>query len=184
MPIPLLPETAAQLAPSDPSLADPSLPLSKLTSSDASSAQSNSATDSSPHPFDPLSESEIEAAVAVVREHPKCHAQTHQVHFNAVSLWEPRKTEMLAWLANPQRVTRPRRVADVVVGIQSGEQKVLVDALIDLEEGRVVGWEESREGVQPIVCYPVFLFFPPGGGRGRSFVHLRMLELRSRRGGL
>lgn len=158
MPIPLLPENATQLAPSDHSLADPTLPLSKLTSAHVSSAQPSSSTDSSPYPFDPLIESEIEAAVAVVRKHPKCHESTHQLNFNAVTLWEPRKGEMLAWLADPQRATRPRRVADVVVVVQSGERRVLVDALVDLEEGRVVGWEESREGVQPLVCCCVFSF--------------------------
>lgn len=152
MPIVLLPETPPQPAPSDPSLADHTLPPSKLSSSDVSSAQTNSSTDSSPYPFDPLSESEIEAAVAVVRKHPQCQESNHQVDFNAVTLWEPRKAEMLAWLADPQHSARPRRVADVVFMVWTAERRVLVDASVDLEEGKVVSWEENREGVQPLVC--------------------------------
>lgn len=161
MPIPLLPETAPQQAPFIPSLEDSTLPPSKLASSDVTSAQSNSSTESSPYPFDPLSESEIEAAVGVVRKHPKCHGLTARINFNAVTLWEPRKAEMLAWLADPQHSPRPRRVADVVIMIQGEERTVLVDALVDLEEGGVVGWEENREGVQPLVClcgFPLFLW--------------------------
>ena len=153
MPIPLLPETAPQQAPSDPNLADPTLPAAKLSSSDVSSAQLNSSVDSSPYPFDPLSDFEIEAAVAVVRKHPRCRDSTGQINFNAVTLWEPRKAEMLAWLADPQHSARPRRVADVVLMIQGGERTVLVDALVDLEQGRVVGWEDNGEGVQPLVCF-------------------------------
>lgn len=151
MPIPLLPEVAPQQAPSDPSLEDPPLSSSKLASSNVTSAQPNSSTDSFPHPFDPLSASEIEAAVAIVRKHPRCHDSTGQVNFNAVTLWEPRKADMVAWLADPQNSARPRRVADVVLMIQGGERTVLVDALVDLEEGRVVGWEDNTEGVQPLV---------------------------------
>lgn len=151
MPIPLLPENEPQLAPSDPSLTDPAPSLSKLNSSDGS-AQPESSTDTLPHPFDPLSASEIEAAVAIVRKHPKCH-ESKQVNFNTVTLWEPRKVEMFAWLADPQHNARPQRVADVVIGVHSGERRVLVDALVDLEKAKVVSWEESKEGVQPIVCY-------------------------------
>lgn len=183
MPIPLLPDIAAQLASSDPSSVDPTLPLSKLTSSDVSSVQPNSFIDSRPYPFDPLSESEIEAVVGVIRKHPKCQETNHQVKFNAVTLWEPRKVEMLAWLADPQHAARPRRVADVVIKIQNGERTVLVDALVDLEEGRVVDWQESKEGVQPLVCcvFSSLLFCPYSLRKGseRSVVYLAMSWLRS-----
>lgn len=115
----------------------------------------SSSSSSPPHPFDPLSASEIEKAVSVIRKHPKCCDPENQITFNAVTLWEPRKSEMLAWLADPRHGTRPRRVADVVLGIKNAERgktRVIVDGLVDLDEERVVEWEEGGEGVQPLVC--------------------------------
>jgi hypothetical protein len=52
-------------------------------------------------------------------------------------------------------------VADVVLGIKSGdgERRRVVDGLVDLEGGRVVGWEEGGEGVQPLVCFFLIFFF-------------------------
>ena len=50
---------------------------------------------SPPHPFDPLSSLEIETAVSLIR------AEYGSLFYNAVTLFEPRKAEMLAWLANP-----------------------------------------------------------------------------------
>ncbi|KAK4623093.1 Copper amine oxidase 1 [Fulvia fulva] len=93
------------------------------------------------HPLDPLSTDEIAKAVAVVkREYP-------QVHFNAVTLWEPRKADMQKWLASPETVPRPHRVADVVA-IGSGSK--VFDGLVDLNEGRIIKWELT-EGVQPLI---------------------------------
>ncbi|KAF1351668.1 hypothetical protein EJ07DRAFT_137182 [Lizonia empirigonia] len=94
-----------------------------------------------PHPFDPLSEAEIEAAVALVR---RDHAD---VFFNAVTLWEPRKAEMMAWLSAPNVAPRPHRVADVVC---IGRGSKVFDARVDLTEQQVVSWELT-EGVQPLI---------------------------------
>jgi primary-amine oxidase len=94
-----------------------------------------------PHPFDPLSESEIERAVAVVR---KEHAN---LFYNAVTLWGPRKAEMMVWLATPESTARPHRVADVVA---IGKGSKVYDGLVDLNEGKIVQWELT-EGVQPLV---------------------------------
>ncbi|KAG8532280.1 uncharacterized protein KY384_003921 [Bacidia gigantensis] len=66
-----------------------------------------------PHPFDPLSAAEIEHAVAVINEK---HAP---LAYNAVTLLEPRKREMMAWLVDSGE--RPHRVADVVA-IKKGER--------------------------------------------------------------
>ena len=95
-----------------------------------------------PHPFDPLSAAEIEKAVAIIN---KVHAP---LFYNAVTIHEPRKAEMLAWLADPERVKRPSRVADVVAIRKGG---TVYDGLVDLDEGRILSWE-STDGVQPLVC--------------------------------
>jgi primary-amine oxidase len=85
-----------------------------------------------PHPFDPLSELEIEAAVALVRkEHP-------EVFFNAVTLWEPRKMEMMAWVQAPEVAPRPHRVADVVC---IGRGSKVFDAHVSLTENKLLSWE-------------------------------------------
>lgn len=97
-----------------------------------------------PHPFDPLSESEIEAAIRIVKG-----AHGNDLLFNVVSLHEPRKAEMTAWLAKPAAATRPVRVADVVVIAPGGR---VYDGLIDLASGVVTKWE-LLDGLQPIVSF-------------------------------
>ncbi|EME43234.1 hypothetical protein DOTSEDRAFT_72582 [Dothistroma septosporum NZE10] len=93
------------------------------------------------YPLDPLSTDEIAKAVAIVkRGYP-------QVHFNAVTLWEPRKADMQKWLASPETMPRPHRIADVVA-IGSGSK--VFDGLVDLNEGKIVKWELT-EGVQPLI---------------------------------
>ena len=104
-------------------------------------AQHVTATSSIPHPFDPLAAREIEEAVAIIgKEHGT-------LYYNAVTLHEPRKAEMLAWLADPNHARRPRRVADVVA-IAKGSK--VYDGLVDLEEKKIVQWD-SVDGVQPLV---------------------------------
>lgn len=94
-----------------------------------------------PYPLDPLSEVEIEKAIAIIRkEHP-------DLHYNAVTLWEPRKLEMQAWLANPQVNPRPKRKADVVC---IGPGSKVYDGIVDLEEERLVSFALT-EGVQPLI---------------------------------
>ncbi|KAK0671876.1 copper amine oxidase [Cercophora samala] len=94
-----------------------------------------------PHPFDPLSLAEIETAVNIVK---KAHGQ---VFFNVVSLQEPRKAEMTAWLANPETTPRPKRYADVVVIAPGGN---VYDGLVDLAEGKITKWD-LLDGEQPII---------------------------------
>ena len=94
-----------------------------------------------PHPFDPLTASEIEAAVTIVRK------EHESLYYNAVTLLEPRKAEMLPWLADPDHTNRPHRVADVVA-IRKGSK--VYDGLVDLEEKKILQWE-SVDGVQPLV---------------------------------
>ena len=94
-----------------------------------------------PHPFDPLSTSEIESAVSVVR------AQHGSVYYNAVTLQEPKKAEMMAWLSDPDSAPRPPRVADVVV---VGKGSKVFDGLVDLDRQKIIEWSETP-GVQPLI---------------------------------
>src|ERR1700761_3868035 len=94
-----------------------------------------------PHPFDPLSETEIEKAVSIISKEHK------GLFFNAVTLWEPRKAGMMAWLADPEHTVRPHRVADIVC---IGKGSKVYDGLVDLDEGKIVKWELT-EGVQPLI---------------------------------
>lgn len=96
------------------------------------------------HPLDPLSLDEIQAAIAVVK---KAHGD---VFFNVVSLHEPRKAEMTAWLADPEKTARPARIADIVVIAPGG---TVYDGLVDLKTGTITHWE-ALDGLQPIVSSP------------------------------
>lgn len=96
-----------------------------------------------PHPFDPLSATEVEYTIAVVRK------QHGNLRYNAVSLSEPTKAEMLAWLAAPDTEPRPRREAEVVV-VGKG---FIYDGIVDLVNGRILKWEKL-EGVQPMASLP------------------------------
>lgn len=98
-----------------------------------------------PHPFDPLSAAEIQQAVAIVRKaHPG-------LFFNAVTLWEPRKAEMMAWVQDPKNIPRPHRVADVVT---IGRGSKVYDGIVDLTESIILNWELT-EGVQPLVSLTI-----------------------------
>ena len=100
--------------------------------------------DVDPHPFDPLSASEIEAAIAVVQ---KAHGS--DLRFNVVSLQEPRKAVMQPWLADSTSNPKPPRVADIVVITKEGK---VYDGLVDLDKEIIISWEHA-EGQQPIVIF-------------------------------
>lgn len=94
-----------------------------------------------PHPFDPLSETEIERAVAIIRK------EHSDVFFNAVTLLEPRKAEMMKWIKDPEHTPRPHRVADVVC---IGRGSKVYDGHADLDEGKLISWALTDD-VQPLV---------------------------------
>ena len=94
-----------------------------------------------PHPFDPLSATEIEAAVAIVRKEKGDH-----LFFNTVALKDPPKKQMQVWLADPSS-PRPARIADVVA-VATGSK--VYDAFVDLNIGKIIHWE-LLDGFQPIV---------------------------------
>lgn len=105
-----------------------------------------------PHPFDPLSRTEIESAVAIIRK------EHGDLFYNAVTLWEPRKANMLRWLADPDHTAKPKRVADIVAIAKEGK---VYDGLVDLNEQKIVKWE-SLDGVQPLVnLWPLIPPPPP-----------------------
>lgn len=104
-------------------------------------AQHITGTTPPPHPFDPLTNAEIESAVSIIRK------EHGQLHYNAITLKEPLKKEMLQWLENPQ-TPRPLRIADVVVVAPGGK---VIDGWVDLKAAKVIKWE-SLDGVQPLVC--------------------------------
>jgi primary-amine oxidase len=95
-----------------------------------------------PHPFDPLTELEIEHAVALIRK------EHSEVFFNAVTLWEPRKAEMMRWIKDPKNTPRPARVADVVC---IGRGSKVFEGIVDLNVSKVLSWAQ-KDGVQPLVC--------------------------------
>ena len=93
------------------------------------------------HPFDPLTTEEIVTTVKIVRrEYPS-------LHFNAISLCEPKKAQMKQWLASPETAPRPHRVADVVC---IGRGSKVYDGLVDLTEGMITKWDLT-EDVQPLI---------------------------------
>lgn len=95
-----------------------------------------------PHPFDPLTETEIAKAVSIIR---KEHAG--ELFFNAVTLWEPRKAEMMAWLEHPNTNSKPHRCADIVA---IGRGSKVYDGVVDLEESKVLKWAITPD-VQPLI---------------------------------
>ncbi|KAK2786495.1 Copper amine oxidase [Onygenales sp. PD_12] len=99
-------------------------------------------TSPTPHPFDPLSAAEIDAAVAIIRAE-----NNGSLKFNAVTLWEPRKAEMTAWLADPENAPRPHRGADIVAIAPGGK---VYDGIVDLTDKKVLQWQHS-DGVQPLI---------------------------------
>ena len=94
-----------------------------------------------PYPFDPLSASEIEKAVQIIRK------EHGSLYYNAVTLWEPKKKDMLAWLADPAHSQKPYRIADVVA---LGKGSLVFDGLVDLDEEKIIQWENTQ-GVQPLI---------------------------------
>ncbi|ODH52160.1 hypothetical protein GX48_01715 [Paracoccidioides brasiliensis] len=95
-----------------------------------------------PHPFDPLSSSEIDAAVAIIRA-----GYDGSLKINTVTLREPQKAEVVAWLADPQNNPRPHRAVDIVAISPGGK---VYDGIVDLTDKKVLQWKHT-EGVQPLI---------------------------------
>lgn len=93
------------------------------------------------HPLDPLTGDEILIAVDIVK---KVHGE---VFFQAVTLLEPRKAEMVTWLDGKADSPPPARLADVTAIGQGGK---VYDGFINIATASILKWEELN-GVQPIV---------------------------------
>ncbi|KIW71371.1 hypothetical protein PV04_03548 [Phialophora macrospora] len=104
-------------------------------------AQQVSNTVAPPHPLDPLTALEIDTAVSILR------SQYGKLYYNAVTLFEPPKAQMLKWLADPDHTPRPNRVADIVVITTDGK---VYDGHVDLTEHKVIKWEHTPN-VQPLI---------------------------------
>ncbi|KAI6785943.1 primary-amine oxidase [Emericellopsis cladophorae] len=96
------------------------------------------------HPLDPVSPQELSTATHVVRT---AHASIAPLQFQAISLLEPRKAELSAWLVDRSRAPRPARVADVTVIAAEGKA---YDGFVDLKSGKITKWEQL-DGLQPII---------------------------------
>jgi primary-amine oxidase len=99
------------------------------------------ATAARPHPFDPLTSAEIDDVVAITRK------EHGSLHYNAVTLYEPRKAEMMAWVANPETAPRPVRKADIVAIAPGGK---VYDGVVDLESNKILEWKHTPD-VQPLI---------------------------------
>jgi primary-amine oxidase len=100
-----------------------------------------SATAPPPHPLDPLSASEIDSAVSIIRK------EYGSLNFNAVTLYEPRKAQMMAWVADPEHASRPVRAADVVAISPDGK---VYDGVVDLGQKKIIQWQHTPN-VQPLI---------------------------------
>lgn len=98
-------------------------------------------TVSPPHPLDPLSSREIETATSLLRK------EKGQLYYNAVTLLEPPKAQLLPWLTDPDHTERPQRIADVVAITPEGK---VMDGHVSLTEAKVLSWEHTP-GVQPLI---------------------------------
>ncbi|KAK5090098.1 peroxisomal copper amine oxidase [Lithohypha guttulata] len=96
---------------------------------------------SPPHPLDPLSSLEIENATSLLRK------EKGQLYYNAVSLLEPPKAQMLPWLTDPEHNQRPARTADIVAITPDGN---VMDGHISLSENKILKWEHTPN-VQPLI---------------------------------
>ncbi|KAK6353580.1 Copper amine oxidase [Orbilia brochopaga] len=93
------------------------------------------------HPLDPLTPTDIALAVSIVRE------EKGQLSYNAVTIAEPKKAEVIAWLADPDHAPKPARQAEVVA---LDKTSALWDGIVDLDSKAIVRWEKL-EGVQPLI---------------------------------
>lgn len=93
------------------------------------------------HPLDPLTVAEIEQAVTALRG---AHGK---LFYNAVTLYEPAKAEMIKWLADTENAPRPARRADIVC---IGTDGKVYDGLVNLSTNVIEKWEHTPD-VQPLI---------------------------------
>ncbi|KPI42590.1 Copper amine oxidase 1 [Cyphellophora attinorum] len=93
------------------------------------------------HPLDPLTFTEIESAVSILRS---AHGK---LYYNAVTLFEPPKAEMVKWLTGPEDAAKPDRKADIVC---IGTDGKIYDGVVNLKTSAIEKWEHTPD-VQPLI---------------------------------
>ncbi len=92
------------------------------------------------HPLEPLTASEVNAAVQLLRATPRFHERMRIV---SISLLEPAKAQVYAW---PEASTETRRAEAVIF---DPERNMAATARMDLGASRMEAWEDAAEGLQP-----------------------------------
>ena len=95
------------------------------------------------NPLDPLTEAEIAAAAAGVRNSDEFAALAGDVRFVTIDLREPPKQEVLAWEADAAAAAA--RQVDVVLLDRTGEATHEVVVALDGEGGKLVSWRRRND---------------------------------------
>jgi primary-amine oxidase len=90
-----------------------------------------------PHPLNALSADEIKTAVAAVQA--SAHAKSN-LRYTAISLREPKKSEVWDFVFTGKPVSQPRQ-ADVVVL----DGKHVIEAVVDLKSRQLLSWEPIKD---------------------------------------
>lgn len=98
----------------------------------------------SSHPLDPLSPTEIEDVVKIIKD----SFPGKVLSFNTITLKEPAREELKPWLASPMILNLPPREAKFVV-LEKGVEGV-IEGLISLTTGKLIN-SAVVKGVQPIL---------------------------------
>ncbi|MGL4813205.1 MAG: primary-amine oxidase [Beijerinckiaceae bacterium] len=101
-----------------------------------------------PHPLDPLTESEIAQASAIVMREKRLPDTTR---FAFVQLEEPPKAQVLAWRAG---TAPPRAARQILFDSATGATHI---AVVDLVSGRVLSWQAHDTTAHPYGQPPVLI---------------------------
>lgn len=99
---------------------------------------------STSHPLDPLNKDELRKAVGLIKN----SFQGREISFNTVSLKEPEKRELRAYLDSPNVYTRPKREAYFVI-LEQG-LKGITEGVVSLSEDKLL-YSTVSSSVQPIL---------------------------------
>lgn len=124
---------------------------------DSSSAMT---TANSTHPLDDLTATEIAAASAAVKKNLKASSSeggVYKIRFNYITLAEPPKRVLMAYLAGNGDVLEPEREAEVLYSLPSAaiSYKAIVRLDVDSVRGDIEGTVISTHAI-PEKCQPLF----------------------------
>ncbi|CAM0137855.1 peroxisomal copper amine oxidase [Umbelopsis sp. WA50703] len=105
---------------------------------------------SNPHPLDPLSTDEVIQTATLIRE---SRGEDSKFIFNTITLREPNKDIMLAYLGWDKETPKPETVEResfvIIIERPSGH---VYEAIVSLTENKVKSWLHMK-GVQPIITF-------------------------------